>query len=189
MASLLAPRAQEPRISQLLPTVKCSNCNQPVPLTELGEHTCEAAPPLPTPPKPATSPTVASFLPQRLQNLVSTSPKPMSPPPRQPPPKAALPATPSSPPQQQRRGTLLSGRSRQGSTASSASSAYSPPTQSIPVRPGNDRRDTASSVSSRFTSRTASSPRGPQSTISDARARTASIVSSRSGMSSSSGGT
>ncbi|KAL1693314.1 hypothetical protein GGG16DRAFT_88959 [Schizophyllum commune] len=188
MASLLAPRAQEPRISQLLPTVKCSDCNQPVPLTELGEHKCEAPPPLPTPSK---SPTVASFLPQRLQNLVSTSPKPMSPPPRQPPPKASLPATPSSPPQQQRRGTLLSGRPRQSSISSTASSAYSPPTKSIPIptRPDNDRRDTVSSISSRFTSRTASSPRGPQSIISDARARTASITSSRSGMSSSSGGT
>lgn len=56
------------RISQLLPTVKCSNCNAPVPLTELGEHICEAAPPLPKPP-----PSPSSLLPARLQGLVSRS--------------------------------------------------------------------------------------------------------------------
>lgn len=41
MASLLAPSAgQSSRISQVLPTVKCSNCNRPVPLSELGDHIC-----------------------------------------------------------------------------------------------------------------------------------------------------
>ncbi|KAG1756432.1 uncharacterized protein EDB91DRAFT_1076469 [Suillus paluster] len=49
-----------PRISQLLPTVKCSDCLQPVPLAELGDH------------KPPMSPkSTNSLLPQRLQNLVS----------------------------------------------------------------------------------------------------------------------
>ena len=56
------------RISQLLPTVKCSNCNAPVPLTELGEHICDAVPPLPKPP-----PSPSSLLPARLQGLVSRS--------------------------------------------------------------------------------------------------------------------
>jgi hypothetical protein len=54
------------RISQLLPTVKCSNCTALVPLTELGEHICAPAPPLP---KPPLSP--SSLLPARLQGLVS----------------------------------------------------------------------------------------------------------------------
>ncbi|KAL0577887.1 hypothetical protein V5O48_004123 [Marasmius crinis-equi] len=40
-ATLAAPQASGPgRISQLLPTVKCSNCNDPVPLADLGEHVC-----------------------------------------------------------------------------------------------------------------------------------------------------
>lgn len=46
MASLLAPSPNQPaRISQVLPTVKCSNCNQPVPLAELGNHICARTPP------------------------------------------------------------------------------------------------------------------------------------------------
>lgn len=36
------------RMSQLLPTVKCSTCAQPVPLSSLGEHVCAPMPP-PTP--------------------------------------------------------------------------------------------------------------------------------------------
>lgn len=60
MASLLsAPAAPESgRISQLLPSVKCSNCNAPVPIHELGDHVCA---------KPATA--LSGF--QRLQNMVS----------------------------------------------------------------------------------------------------------------------
>ncbi|KAJ7046938.1 hypothetical protein C8F04DRAFT_1247985 [Mycena alexandri] len=69
------------RMSQMLPSVKCSNCNLPVPLAELGEHICAPAPPLPTLnipktaglnlPKPSLSPgAAASLLPQRLQGLV-----------------------------------------------------------------------------------------------------------------------
>ena len=54
------------RISQLLPTVKCSNCNALVPMTDLGEHICAPAPPVP---KPPLSP--SSLLPARLQGFVS----------------------------------------------------------------------------------------------------------------------
>jgi hypothetical protein len=58
--------SQPGRISQHLPAVKCSNCNASVPLTELGEHICAPAPPLPkVPPSPS------SLLPSRLQGLVS----------------------------------------------------------------------------------------------------------------------
>ncbi|KAL0946731.1 hypothetical protein HGRIS_012910 [Hohenbuehelia grisea] len=86
MAPLLSPAAVSavPRISQVLPTVKCSNCNNPVPLAELGDHVCPPTPPLPaiassmspkpTPalPKPSFSPSAAvALLPARLQNLVA----------------------------------------------------------------------------------------------------------------------
>lgn len=49
MAQLLNPAAvPDPgRISQILPTVKCSNCNQPVPIHELGDHVCEPTPTMP----------------------------------------------------------------------------------------------------------------------------------------------
>ncbi|KAH7926635.1 hypothetical protein BV22DRAFT_1032630 [Leucogyrophana mollusca] len=80
MAQLLRPApppapAQAPRISQLLPTVKCSSCCQPVPLSELGEHVCPPQPPpsLMSLQKPPMSPkSASSLLPARLQNLVSS---------------------------------------------------------------------------------------------------------------------
>ncbi|KAJ7172336.1 hypothetical protein C8R46DRAFT_1085593 [Mycena filopes] len=81
---LMSSPSQAPagRISQMLPSVKCSNCNRPVPLAELGEHICAPAPPLPTLniprtaglnlPKPSLSPgAAASLLPQRLQGRVA----------------------------------------------------------------------------------------------------------------------
>lgn len=73
MANLLPPAAANPpgRISQFLPTVKCSDCNFPVPLAELGTHVCAAVPAVPSLPKPTTTPSQAtSLLPQRLQNRV-----------------------------------------------------------------------------------------------------------------------
>ena len=75
-ASLLPP-AQAPRLSQLLPTVKCSSCSQPVPLADLSDHVCTRPPPLPNAPplpkSPASPKPPSSFLSQRLrlQNLVS----------------------------------------------------------------------------------------------------------------------
>ncbi|KAF8621507.1 hypothetical protein AX15_007739 [Amanita polypyramis BW_CC] len=44
MAQLLPPQPNSERISQLLPTVKCSTCNKPVPLSDLGDHVCSAGP-------------------------------------------------------------------------------------------------------------------------------------------------
>ncbi|KAJ6597029.1 hypothetical protein DFH09DRAFT_1133432 [Mycena vulgaris] len=87
---LMSKLSQPPgRMSQLLPSVKCSNCNLPVPLAELGEHICAPAPPLPTLnlpktslniPKPTLSPgAAASLLPQRLQGLVKPPVSPRSP--------------------------------------------------------------------------------------------------------------
>lgn len=71
-AAGLGPPAQAPRLSQLLPTVKCSNCSQPVPLADLSNHVCPPRPPLPPLQRlPTSSNPPSSFLPQRLQNIVS----------------------------------------------------------------------------------------------------------------------
>jgi hypothetical protein len=75
MAPLLPPDPPA-RVSQMLSTVKCSNCNKPVPFTELGEHVCDTAPSTPTLPKPSLSAlATAALLPQRLQNRI---PSPVS---------------------------------------------------------------------------------------------------------------
>ncbi|KAH7889627.1 hypothetical protein F5I97DRAFT_561025 [Phlebopus sp. FC_14] len=70
------------RISQLLPTVKCSSCCQSVALADLGDHVCPPQPPqsIPALRKPPMSPKSAtSLLPQRLQNLVSSPGTPQRP--------------------------------------------------------------------------------------------------------------
>lgn len=87
---------QPPRISQLLPTVKCSSCMQTVPLAELGDHVCSPQPPptLLSLQKPPMSPkSTNSLLPQRLQNILVSNRAPMlqqqtsrTPPPHAPPP-------------------------------------------------------------------------------------------------------
>ncbi|TEB30414.1 hypothetical protein FA13DRAFT_1733725 [Coprinellus micaceus] len=43
------PPGESGRVSLLLPTVKCSSCHRPVPLSELGDHICTAPPPVPAP--------------------------------------------------------------------------------------------------------------------------------------------
>ncbi|KAF9477544.1 hypothetical protein BDN70DRAFT_994858 [Pholiota conissans] len=100
IASLLSPSSAsstppaQGRISQLLPTVKCSTCHQPVPLAELGEHTCTAPPPVPSLPKPSITPEAATaLLPGRLQGRVAgPSSSSTSPPPRMgPSPPAPTP--------------------------------------------------------------------------------------------------
>ncbi|KAF9564414.1 hypothetical protein CPC08DRAFT_705366 [Agrocybe pediades] len=90
LASLLSPtftsNTTKNDSSKLLPSVKCSTCNQPVPLDELGDHTCSppqslaspiSAPPSktvspgPVLPKPSLSQEEANaLLPGRLQNRV-----------------------------------------------------------------------------------------------------------------------
>ncbi|KAF5389924.1 hypothetical protein D9757_003648 [Collybiopsis confluens] len=83
-----------PRISQLLPTVKCSNCNQPVPLNDLVDHVCSAAPPVPS--LPTNS---GGGLRGRFQGLLTTpaaKPPPAHPIPS-PPPSPSRPASPTSP--------------------------------------------------------------------------------------------
>ncbi|KAI0362419.1 hypothetical protein OH77DRAFT_50535 [Trametes cingulata] len=122
MAQLLAPAppASE-RISQILPTVKCSNCNQPVRIADLGEHVCAAIPPVPTIPAlktPSSPRSVAGLLPTRLQNLVS------SPPAQTPPRKTSLVQAPSrqkSPAPPPHPSSQYTGRARAPSSASSFS--------------------------------------------------------------------
>lgn len=92
MASLLPPVSSNgaERLSQILPSVKCSNCNAPVPLSELGDHICKpSSGPVSAAPKPS-APAPASLLPARFQR--SPAPGPVSQP--QPPP----PTKPRSPP-------------------------------------------------------------------------------------------
>jgi hypothetical protein len=46
--SLLIPRPMEERASVILPTVTCSSCSAPIPLSSLGDHVCRAPPPVPS---------------------------------------------------------------------------------------------------------------------------------------------
>ncbi|KAI0062324.1 hypothetical protein BV25DRAFT_1916232 [Artomyces pyxidatus] len=80
MASLAPPPAQTGRISQLLPTVKCSNCNNPVPLDQLEHHVCAPAPAAVVPKSVHDAPQ-PSLLALRLQSMVTPTrtPSPGSP--------------------------------------------------------------------------------------------------------------
>ncbi|KAI0723967.1 hypothetical protein C8T65DRAFT_704616 [Cerioporus squamosus] len=83
MAQLVAPAPASERISQILPTVKCSNCNQPVRITDLGDHVCAPVPPVPQIPalRPPQSPrSVAALLPAKLQGYLNGPPPAQSPP-------------------------------------------------------------------------------------------------------------
>ncbi|KAF7294819.1 Paxillin-like protein 1 [Mycena indigotica] len=96
MLSTQPAPAAAARISQVLPTVKCSSCRVDLPLDELGSHVCApAAAPMPMPtvsipprlgiPKPAMSPgAAAALLPTRLQGLVKPQGPNTQPPPPQP---------------------------------------------------------------------------------------------------------
>ncbi|TFK54749.1 hypothetical protein OE88DRAFT_951456 [Heliocybe sulcata] len=141
MASLLSPAPSgPPRLSQLLPTVKCSNCNEPVALSELGEHVCAPAPPLPKSPVSAKS--VTGLLPTRLQNLVSST-RTSSPP--EPPSKASPPGSAG----QQRSSSLsVSGRNQRPERGPSplsrtSESSASSPTSSLPSPSSSDPRASA----------------------------------------------
>ncbi|KAF8891274.1 hypothetical protein BD779DRAFT_1514257 [Infundibulicybe gibba] len=130
MAQLLSPNPPAAgRISQLLPTVKCSNCNQPVPLAELGDHTCSAPPATPTLPKPAVAPSaISSLLPERFQNRVVAPPSnDTAPSPRVVPPPENRPQSQTI---QQRLRAASNARPRVNTTSSG--SASSPSYQSRP---------------------------------------------------------
>ena len=63
--ALGTPRSN-PRISQILPSVKCSSCGQPVPLDKLGDHVCA--------PLPTSSPSSKPILPRlKLQSAIASA--------------------------------------------------------------------------------------------------------------------
>ncbi|KAF9947077.1 hypothetical protein BGZ72_010893 [Mortierella alpina] len=52
---------KDPRLSQVLPVIRCSDCGHDVEFRKLGEHICSSAPPMPTlPPKQPTRSGVSS---------------------------------------------------------------------------------------------------------------------------------
>ncbi|KAL5490391.1 hypothetical protein ACEPAI_5224 [Sanghuangporus weigelae] len=67
--ALKLPQNPRERISQLLPTVKCSTCGQPVKLSHLGEHVCPPLPP--STPRPST---LLAKIRQASQGIASPSP-------------------------------------------------------------------------------------------------------------------
>ncbi|KAI0647331.1 hypothetical protein C8Q79DRAFT_620800 [Trametes meyenii] len=154
MAQLLAPaQPGSERISQILPTVKCSNCNQPVRIADLGDHVCAPVPPVPVIPAlktPSSPRTVAALLPTRLQNLVSSTAPAQTPvrtsSPAQPPPRQKSPAPPPKSP--------LAGRARAPSSASTLSTLSSRSGSGS----GGSRTERASSRYSQSTIRTVRRP-------------------------------
>ncbi|KAF5386795.1 hypothetical protein D9615_001605 [Tricholomella constricta] len=184
MATLLSTTQANPpgRISQLLPNVKCSNCNRPVPLSELGDHVCATPPPVPTLPRPSVTPTAAaSLLPSHLQDRLA-SPGPTSP--RTTFNDMRLGSSPPSrlqEPQPQRFGS----ERLRISTASSSSSTYQPRSSPL-ARTAPDRNNAASPAARpRFaptspTSISTSPLRARPPAPSDIRPRTASNAGSMS---------
>jgi hypothetical protein len=134
MASLLPPsNPPAGRISQLLPTVKCSDCNKPVPIHELGEHVC-APPPSPS----AGGPSLSNLLAQRVQKMVS-SPSVRPELSRTPPPKTPSPVLSSTSRQAEvsaRRSRALSVNSRKHNSSSPGPiSTPIPPMKPVPTEP------------------------------------------------------
>ncbi|KAI0032269.1 hypothetical protein K488DRAFT_86006 [Vararia minispora EC-137] len=59
------------RISQLLPSVTCSTCGDPVPLSDLADHVCKPAPA----PSLSSQPSKTSLLTQRINAMTSRNPR------------------------------------------------------------------------------------------------------------------
>ncbi|KAF9791211.1 hypothetical protein BJ322DRAFT_1118878 [Thelephora terrestris] len=134
MASLLPPPTlAEGRISQVLPTVKCSDCSRPVPIHELGEHVC------PPPPSPSTpGPSLSNLLAQRVQEMVSStsarSKLSKTPPPKTPSPAPSLASRQAE--VSARRSRALSVSSRKKSSPSPGPISISiPPMKPVPTEP------------------------------------------------------
>lgn len=133
MASLFPPsKPTEGRISQLLPTVKCSDCNKPVPIHKLGEHIC--APPL----SPSTGgPSLSNLLAQRVQEMVSSSSRPelsKSPPPKTPSPAPSLASRQAEVSARRSRALSVTSR-RQNSSSPGPTPSAIPPMKPIPIGP------------------------------------------------------
>ncbi|KAF7323092.1 hypothetical protein HMN09_00089300 [Mycena chlorophos] len=176
------------RMSQVLPTVKCSSCQTQLSLDELGSHVCAVAPPLPVVsipkpnsiPKPTISPGAAtSLLPQRLQGLVK-------PPSAQQPPPAASPPR-NNPPISERNAGPPASRSRPTVNTTAANKSTVPPRRSPLARehptnahsdPDDDLRSPAPNFATRARSGSTSSElRSPAPNFAS-RARSGSNASS-----------
>ncbi|KLO18540.1 hypothetical protein SCHPADRAFT_936039 [Schizopora paradoxa] len=94
----LAPPLKPERVSQILSSVKCSNCGNLVPADDLADHVCATTTPpsVPTPPSPARpSPSQAILAKIRMEaQRKSPSPPPAKTP---PPPSPSPPATRAAP--------------------------------------------------------------------------------------------
>ncbi|KAF8447891.1 hypothetical protein L210DRAFT_2825059 [Boletus edulis BED1] len=60
-------------VHEALPSVKCSSCGQPVPLANLGDHTCPPLPPSNLQKQPMFQKHAPTLIPQRLHSLVARS--------------------------------------------------------------------------------------------------------------------
>ncbi|KAF6763775.1 hypothetical protein DFP72DRAFT_873357 [Ephemerocybe angulata] len=168
MSTMLAPplAAGAGRMSQLLPSVKCSTCHQPVPLAELGEHTCTAPSTPPTLPKPSVSPEgMNKLLPPRLQGRVPS-------PGGKPPPPSAPQRGGGPPPQQQRSGGSAAERLRVNTNSPGPSGTAGFQPRSSPLaRSAGDRAGSPTNLSDPFS-------RPPPSISADPRIRGNSFSSS-----------
>lgn len=144
------PRTQDPRISQILPTVKCSTCSKPVPLDRLGDHIC--APLLTS----SNSPSDTKLSPPPL--TVQTSPSPPSPTPSSP-----MNALFSRRPSTNQRDARVHDGSRLRSGTSFTSSVPSRGTTPSPAPSRAGVRSPAPSMSSSHSQRAKSPFRSPSS--------------------------
>ncbi|CAB4396643.1 unnamed protein product [Rhizophagus irregularis] len=71
---------QDTRISQLLPSVKCSDCGEMVEFRRLGEHICQAAPAVPALPSAYRKPTIKNQTPssRQVDNILRPNLNPLS---------------------------------------------------------------------------------------------------------------
>lgn len=186
MASLLPPsNPAEERISQVLPTVKCSDCCKPVPIHELGEHVC--APP----PSPSTSgPSLSNLLAQRVQDLVtSTSVRPelsKTPPPKTPSPAPSLASRQAEVSARRSRALSVSSRKKSSSSPGPAPTSIPPmkpvPTEPLPVptSPVLEIPRTPDSVPPHHIPFPTSRSNTPNISVTPLRIRAPSVVSNRS---------
>ena len=150
----LAPNTHTQHLSQLLPTVKCSSCSQPVPLDQLGDHVC-----------PPSSNLSSDTIPVPPQPKVQTAPSPPAPnPPRSPIDMLFPRRRPSANPQD------TSG-TRFRSSPSPAPSRSAPSSTPAPVPPRNGVRSPAPSLNSTTAPSRTQSPFLPPPSSSSSSAR------------------
>ena len=121
--ALVTPQSNS-RISQVLPSVKCSSCGQSVPLDRLGDHVCAPLPP--TPSKPTTPRLKLQTAIANASLTDATSPR--------------LPPTSPRDGRNYDRGSLRSSPSRAPSRNRSRSPAPPPSRTQTPIQPPSSAR-------------------------------------------------